>query len=374
MTPQMHGRYPDYDVLEQTRALGPGDPRVCSSRVERRPADPVLRPRRGSDAAARSATSSPAQDAEPRIPVLEMVDAKLYDGRLDGYRYDDMPDDTETWRLVARGPRRGRRGPGAPTRSPPRRRAARRDRAPIRRRRARGRRLGATIVAREGMERRHARRAVASSTPIPWAWNEIGYGGPAYPRGYMRLAIGRARALRGARRSERGSGPDVRRRGLRVKQPRTLLKGGLGPTDNDSRVPARPHAGADPGPRPRWPRYRDDDEVDLVIVGAGAGGSTLAQRLARRGWRIVIARVGPVLGSRPRLGLRRGRLPQALLDRAPRDRRRGPGRARQEQLRPRGRRLDGPLRRLHAALSSLRLRGPQRATASAPTGRSPTGI
>jgi hypothetical protein len=21
----------------------------------------------------------------------------------------------------------------------------------------------------------------------PWAWNEIGYGGPAYPRGYMRL-------------------------------------------------------------------------------------------------------------------------------------------------------------------------------------------
>lgn len=21
----------------------------------------------------------------------------------------------------------------------------------------------------------------------PWAWNEIGFGGPAYPRGYMRL-------------------------------------------------------------------------------------------------------------------------------------------------------------------------------------------
>jgi hypothetical protein len=24
----------------------------------------------------------------------------------------------------------------------------------------------------------------------PWAWNEIGFGGPAYPRGYMRLAAG----------------------------------------------------------------------------------------------------------------------------------------------------------------------------------------
>ena len=26
--------------------------------------------------------------------------------------------------------------------------------------------------------------------------------------------------------------------------------------------------------------YADDDEVDLVIIGAGAGGSVLAQRLA----------------------------------------------------------------------------------------------
>jgi hypothetical protein len=24
----------------------------------------------------------------------------------------------------------------------------------------------------------------------PWAWDEIGYGGPAYPRGYMRLENG----------------------------------------------------------------------------------------------------------------------------------------------------------------------------------------
>jgi choline dehydrogenase-like flavoprotein len=39
--------------------------------------------------------------------------------------------------------------------------------------------------------------------------------------------------------------------------------------------------------------HPDDEEVDLVIVGAGAGGSTLAQRLARRGWRIVILESGP---------------------------------------------------------------------------------
>jgi choline dehydrogenase-like flavoprotein len=43
----------------------------------------------------------------------------------------------------------------------------------------------------------------------------------------------------------------------------------------------------------RMARYGNSDEVDLVIVGAGAGGSTLAQRLARRGWRIVILESGP---------------------------------------------------------------------------------
>ena len=40
-------------------------------------------------------------------------------------------------------------------------------------------------------------------------------------------------------------------------------------------------------------RYVDDDEVDLVIVGCGAGGSTMLQRLARAGWRVVGMDAGP---------------------------------------------------------------------------------
>ena len=40
-------------------------------------------------------------------------------------------------------------------------------------------------------------------------------------------------------------------------------------------------------------RYADTDEVDLVVVGAGAGGSVLTQRLARSGWRIVCLDAGP---------------------------------------------------------------------------------
>lgn len=40
-------------------------------------------------------------------------------------------------------------------------------------------------------------------------------------------------------------------------------------------------------------RFDDDDEVDLVIVGCGAGGGTLLQRLARKGWKVVALDAGP---------------------------------------------------------------------------------
>jgi choline dehydrogenase-like flavoprotein len=40
-------------------------------------------------------------------------------------------------------------------------------------------------------------------------------------------------------------------------------------------------------------RFGHGDEVDLVVVGCGAGGSVLAQRLARHGWSIVVLEAGP---------------------------------------------------------------------------------
>ncbi|HEX4401687.1 MAG TPA: GMC family oxidoreductase [Galbitalea sp.] len=39
--------------------------------------------------------------------------------------------------------------------------------------------------------------------------------------------------------------------------------------------------------------YDDTDEVDVVVVGCGAGGSTLLQRIARAGWRAVALDAGP---------------------------------------------------------------------------------
>jgi hypothetical protein len=101
-TPQMIGRYPDYDVLANAENWDAATRAVVLRRVGDSPRmrfftaseQPTLR------ALCDVAT---AQDAEPRVPVAEMVDEKLAAGRLDGFRYADMPPDPDTWRLVLRG-------------------------------------------------------------------------------------------------------------------------------------------------------------------------------------------------------------------------------------------------------------------------------
>ena len=128
----------------------------------------------------------------------------------------------------------------------------------------------------------------------PWAWNEIGFGGPAYPRGYARLRRRSAGELGGrggfGRRHRSRSRAAIAVSG-RLHGLRTLARGGLRPPENDSAFLLDVHRRA--VPTERMARYDDDYEVDLAIVGAGAGGSVLAQRLARRGWKVVVLDAGP---------------------------------------------------------------------------------
>jgi choline dehydrogenase-like flavoprotein len=56
-------------------------------------------------------------------------------------------------------------------------------------------------------------------------------------------------------------------------------------------LPARP--GTSSRLRTDMRRFEDRDEVDLAIVGCGAGGATLLQRVARAGWRAVALDAGP---------------------------------------------------------------------------------
>src|SRR5918912_3683235 len=101
-TPQMVGRYPDYDIMEEQNHWDEVTRKLIVDRVENPP------PFRFFDEQERETVKAfcdtiTAQHEEPRIPVAAFIDEKLHQGQGDGYRYFDMPDDREVWRLVVRG-------------------------------------------------------------------------------------------------------------------------------------------------------------------------------------------------------------------------------------------------------------------------------
>lgn len=184
-TPQMHGRYPDYDVLENAAHWDDATRRAVLPRVHDVPPVRFFDPREAATVEA-LANVLTAQDAEPRIPILNFVDETLHEGEGEGYRYFDMPDDRETWRLVVRGlDEQAQARGGVPTF------AAASDEL-------RHEIVGCFAEAQlrggawDRLNVSHAfsvvMQAVLSSFySHPWAWNEIGWGGPAYPRGYSRF-------------------------------------------------------------------------------------------------------------------------------------------------------------------------------------------
>ena len=78
-----------------------------------------------------------------------------------------------------------------------------------------------------------------------------------------------------------------------MRLPKSVVKGSVQmPKDNDSPFLLDMHERGLQN-LDRMARYPLSAPVDLVVIGAGAGGVTLAQRLARAGWRIVILEKGP---------------------------------------------------------------------------------
>ena len=191
-TPGWACRFPGFEVLDQARHW------------DRVTADVVLA-RTGSPASVKFFTESEepcaralldlltgqdgqdGQDGELAVPVLEMVDSRLAAGETDGWRYADMPEDGQAWRdtlahLDADAYQRG----GTPFAD-----AAQTDQAAL---------VQAVQDLKaadwHGLPAAHVwslwtRYACTAFYAHPLAWAEIGFPGPAYPRGYKNAGVGK---------------------------------------------------------------------------------------------------------------------------------------------------------------------------------------
>jgi hypothetical protein len=187
VTPQMIGRYPDYDVFDAKGTWDRATAAVIDKRMATRPGDQLkFFSAEEANGARAFCDCCVAQDTDPRIPVAELVDEKLAAGRLDGYQYADMPDDRETWRMVL-----------AALDEVAQSRYSKESFAglDLEAQEALVEQLSQGTLQSTSLEDLNVQRAwsvcmrmiLAAFYSHPWAWNEMGFGGPAYPRGFMRL-------------------------------------------------------------------------------------------------------------------------------------------------------------------------------------------
>jgi hypothetical protein len=128
--------------------------------------------------------------AAHKIPIVPWIDKRLYENRHDGYRFADMPPDREAFRLglqaieqiadhlysrefAALGPIEQDQILESLHDSKPAAGEEVWKRMPVHR--------FWMMLVQDCIEAYYAH---------PWAWDEIGFGGPAYPRAYIRLENG----------------------------------------------------------------------------------------------------------------------------------------------------------------------------------------
>jgi hypothetical protein len=183
VSPGNQGRFPGYDVLQQASTWDDVTKGVVLARLAPPPALRFFST--AEEATGRALVDRLlAQEEEPRIPVLEMIDARLAEAQTDGWHYEDMPEDGDAWRRsLAALDDEAQGAQGAHFHEL---RAPDQDRL-----------LEQVRTGQEwrGMPAGHVwdlwmRYSCTAFYSHPWSWNEIGYGGPAYPRGYKNMGLG----------------------------------------------------------------------------------------------------------------------------------------------------------------------------------------
>jgi Gluconate 2-dehydrogenase subunit 3 len=178
------GRFPGFDVLDLAPSWDPATASAVLSRVGTLPATRFFTP--AEEAAGRALCDRLlAQGGDPRVPVLNFIDMRLAEGQTDGWRYDDMPEDGQAWRETL----------------------AHLDEDATQK-------FGQTFAECAASDQDALIQAVQDAGSGPWhdlnaahvwslwtryactafyahpdAWSEIGFPGPAYPRGYKNSGV-----------------------------------------------------------------------------------------------------------------------------------------------------------------------------------------
>lgn len=188
------GYYPGYRVLDQQRFWDAATRKLILDRVAN---TPPIRFFMQTEAAVMEAVVDrilPQDDRteSTRIPILPGIDERLYLNRIEGYRYEDMPSDQEAYRAACSAIEgmaqqlHARSFQELQTLQQEEILQSLHDNEP----------LAAQDLWRTVNLKRFWSMLVSDCCAVyyahPNAWNEIGFGGPAYPRGYMRLEEGEA--------------------------------------------------------------------------------------------------------------------------------------------------------------------------------------
>lgn len=188
------GYYAGFSTLSQQSFWDAATRKVINERVHHQPPIRFFNPREASFWTIVFDHMIPQNDRTPdrRIPILPALDQRLYLDRTSGYRFEDMPHDREAYHLAF----------DAINQEAQSQYRAEFTALPHLQQDLVLKTIhdGTPQAAPEIWKRMSVHRfwqlmmgdAIDAYYAHPWAWDEIGFGGPAYPRAYIRLERGEA--------------------------------------------------------------------------------------------------------------------------------------------------------------------------------------
>jgi hypothetical protein len=182
--PPWRHRFPGFDALDESGRWDPVTAGVVLSRIGMPPDVRFFTPAEEAIATA-LCDRLLDQHSGSRVPVVPLIDARLAERQTDGWHYHDMPEDGRAWceSLAALdADSTDRFGIGFAAATAPQQEVL----------------IGAVHGlggdAWHGLVAKHVwslwtRYACTAFYSQPSAWNEIGFPGPAYPRGYKNAGV-----------------------------------------------------------------------------------------------------------------------------------------------------------------------------------------